>query len=84
MKFAILLIVLLAGCASKPVPPSIVKVAVEMPCQVAVPNRPVFPADDLELEADIWTLGTALWADRKAREAYEIDLRMRLVGCTKQ
>ncbi len=77
----LLMVVLLAGCAT-PVPPTVVKEAVIMPCQTAVPDRPSFPADDLGLEADIFVMGTALWADRKAREAYEIDLRTRLIGCT--
>ena len=80
---AILLLAALVGCATKPIPPTVVKEAVIMPCPVAVPDRPVFPADDLALDADIWTLGTALYADRLAREAYEIDLRARLIGCTK-
>ena len=80
---AIMLVLLLAGCASKPIPPTVVKEAVIMPCQTQVPDRPAFPADDLGLEADIWTLGTALWADRLAREAHIIDLRTRLIGCTR-
>ena len=85
MRTAILLvIVLLAGCGTIPVPAGTVKEAVWTPCPVDVPERPVFPADTLIWDEDLWTIGTTLYADRQARQAYEIKLEDRLIGCTKK
>ena len=72
----------LAGCASEPTAPGTVKVPVATPCDAPVPTRPVFPADTLTGAEDIFTLGKTLWADRKAREAYELEVRTALEGCT--
>lgn len=79
---AALLALLLAGCATQTAPPT-VKVPVYLPCPTDIPARPTFPADALTEQDDIWALGTALWADRLARESYEISLRVRLIGCTR-
>lgn len=75
---------LLAGCLTTGTAPSVVKEAVYQPCEVAVPSVPHFPADDLTGDEDIWTKGTVLWADRKARRAYELEVRTALEGCTKK
>lgn len=72
----------LAGCAGSPTAPATVKVPVPMPCDVDVPALPVFPADTLTGDEDIFTLGKTLWADRKARQAYELKVRTALEGCT--
>ncbi len=72
----------LAGCAGTPTAPATVKVAVATPCDAPVPVKPVFPADTLTGDEDIFTLGKTLWADRKARQAYEIEIRTALEGCT--
>lgn len=72
----------LSGCAGAPVAPATVRVAVAQPCDAPVPAKPVFPADTLSGDEDIFTLGKTLWADRKARAAYEIELRTALEGCT--
>jgi hypothetical protein len=75
-------IFLLAGCADTPTAPGVVKEAVYMPCDAPVPALPVFPADTLTGDEDIFTLGKTLWADRKARQAYELKVRTALEGCT--
>lgn len=72
----------LAGCAGSPTAPGTVKVAVSTPCEADVPALPVFPADTLTGDEDIFTLGKTLWADRKARQAYELKVRTALEGCT--
>jgi len=72
----------LAGCAGSPTAPGTVKVPVPMPCDADVPALPVFPADTLTGDEDIFTLGKTLWADRKARQAYELKVRTALEGCT--
>ena len=77
------LLVSLAGCAGTPTAPATVAIAVaEPPCRVSPPPRPVFPVDALAADADIWTIGTALWADRLARRAYELELETAIRGCS--
>lgn len=81
---AALAALLLAGCAAAEVAPPAVSTAVpEAPCDADVPARPVFPADALTGNEDIFTLGTTLWADRKARRAYELQLEAIAEGCTR-
>ncbi len=70
-----------AGCASTETAPSTVSKAVATPCPTSMPDKPVFPADRLTGDEDIWTLATTLWADHKERKAYEIKLEVRLQGC---
>ena len=72
----------LAGCAADLTAPATVKVAVAMSCEADVPALPVFPADTLTGDEDIFTLGKTLWADRKTRQAYELKVRTALEGCT--
>lgn len=81
-KLMCVLPLLLFGCGTTGTAPGSVKEAVYQPCDVAVPAVPHFPADDLTGEEDIWTKGTVLWADRKARRAYELEVRTALEGCT--
>lgn len=76
-----LVTLLLAACAAPATAPATVKVPVPVPCQAAVPARPVFPAEALTGDEDLWTIGKALWADLLAREAYERQLRTALEGC---
>lgn len=78
----VLVALALAGCADAPTAPGVVKEAVYMPCDAPVPALPVFPADTLIGDEDIFTLGKTLWADRKARQAYELTVRTALEGCT--
>jgi len=74
---------ILAGCAGTPTAPAVVKEAVYMPCNAPVPALPVFPADTLAGDEDLWTMGKTLWADRQARQAYELEIRTALEGCVK-
>lgn len=86
MKMIVILILtlFLVGCFNKKPQSAIeAKVAVETPCTVTVPQRPVFPADNLTGEEDIFMIGMAMWADRKARQAYDTQLEIALKGCTK-
>jgi len=84
MKPLLIIMVALAlfGCAGGATAPGVVKEAVYMPCDAPVPAVPVFPADTLSGDEDIFTLGKTLWADRKARQAYELTVRTALEGCT--
>lgn len=82
MCLAALAAIVLAGCVSTATAPGTVKVAVAAACDAPVPAKPVFPADTLTGDEDIFTLGKTLWADRKARQAYELEVRTALEGCT--
>ena len=77
-----LLLAVLSGCGTVPAIPATVAVAVPQPCDAPVPDKPVFPAEALTGAEDIFTLGKTLWADLKARQAYELKLRTALEGCT--
>lgn len=85
MKLLLIILVALAiaGCAGGAAAPGIVKEAVYMPCNAPVPEKPVFPADTLTGDEDLWTMGKTLWADHKTRQAYELELRTALEGCVK-
>lgn len=83
MCLAALSVIALAGCAGTATAPGTVKVAVATACDAPVPAKPVFPADTLTGDEDIFTLGKTLWADRKARQAYEMEIRTALEGCVK-
>jgi hypothetical protein len=75
------LLLLLSGCATAPAPAITVKTAVAEPCPTTVPPRPAYAGDRLTGDEDLWTIGTALWAERKQRQAHELDLTLRLKGC---
>lgn len=72
---------LVAGCASGPETVREVRVPVPVACLAAMPEKPAFPADDLDPAADLWTKGTTLWADRAARQAYEKTIETTLRAC---
>lgn len=76
----------LAGCATQTVAPQVVKQAVaEAPCDAGKrPQRPVLPADGLTGDEDIFALSTTLWADRKARRAYEAPLEKFAEECSRR
>lgn len=79
---------LLAGCSSwwqKAAPPAVKEAVAEAPCSPSrIPPKPTFPADSLAGDEDIFTLGSTLWADRKARRAYELQVETVLKGCTEK
>lgn len=79
-----LVVVLLAGCAAQETaPPTVSQAVAEAPCKAAVPPRPVFPTEALTGKEDLWTIATTLWADHKARRAYELQLETIVDGCTR-
>jgi len=79
-------IALLAGCAAQETAGGVVKEAVATAtCDGSkVPQRPAFPADVLTGKEDIFTIGSTLWADRKARQAYELPLEAFYAECSKR
>ena len=80
----LLLCVMLSGCVTTGTAPGAVKQAVpEAPCKANLAARPIYPADTLTGDEDIWVMGTQLWADRKARQARELVLETTIEGCTK-
>lgn len=76
----LVLAMLLTGCASPGATVNVSK-AVAQACPTTVPPRPAYPVDRLTGDEDEWAIGTALWAERKLRQAHEIDLTNRLRGC---
>ncbi len=81
---ALALLLLLAGCAAMETAPATVPQAVaEAPCKAELSAKPVYPADTLRGDEDIFVMGTTLWADRKARQARELVLETTIEGCTK-
>ena len=84
MKTALLMLcAAIAGCGMLETAPITVDRAVaEAPCKVDVPVRPVFPADTLTGDEDIFTIGKTLWADRLARRGYGLQLETAIKGCS--
>lgn len=84
MRTALLFAALLAGCQTTSTAPTVTKQAVpEAPCKASLKAKPAYPADTLKGDEDIWSIGLALWADRKARQARELELETVVEGCTK-
>lgn len=82
---AVILAVLLAGCASRTVIETVeVKVPVMVPCAVVFPPEPVWESSRLTRESDIFTIVKSLWAEREQRIGYEIVLKASAAGCTQQ
>lgn len=81
---AIVAALLLAGCETTGTAPATVKQAVpEAPCKAALRPKPVYPVDTLKGDEDLFVMGTAWDADRKARRARELELETALEGCTR-
>lgn len=84
MRAVLLAVVLAAGCATETAPQT-GKAVAEAPCDAGKkPQRPVFPAEALTGQEDIWVMGTTLWADHKARRAYELALEKFADECSKK
>lgn len=75
-----------AGCAAQQTAGGVTKEAVATAtCDGSkVPPRPAFPADALTGKEDVFTIGVTLWADRKARQAYELPLEAFYAECSKR
>lgn len=78
---AVVLLVLLSGCASAP---QLVQVRVPVPveCRVATPARPAMPTDAIAPGATLATKVGAALAELEIREGYEGELRAALEACT--
>jgi hypothetical protein len=71
----------LTGCADMAPKVLEVKVPVQVPCKVDLPQRPVFAVDGLPIGADIWEQMKALRAERKQRQGYEAELEAAVRAC---
>lgn len=83
MKAALLLIpavLLLAGCDTLTRLRE-VKVAVPVACQIAEPERPSMPTEDLDAEAPVDVQARYLRAEIELRDGYEDKLVTALRGC---
>lgn len=83
MKAALLLIpavLLLAGCDT-PTQVREVKVVVPVACQIAEPERPSMPTEDLDPEAPVDAQARHMRAEIELREGYEDKLVTALRGC---
>ncbi|KAB8042540.1 hypothetical protein [Janthinobacterium aquaticum] len=78
---AVLLVVLLAGCASVPPAPVHVEVPVVVPCIGEVPQRPVYEFDQLPASAADGEIILALARDWTRGRAYEGVLEAVVAGC---
>ncbi|MCZ4315181.1 hypothetical protein O4H66_17375 [Comamonadaceae bacterium G21597-S1] len=78
---ALVLLVLLPGCATTPAQLQPVHVAVPVPCQAVVPDRPVMPTESLQLGVTLFGFVTAAQAEIERREGYEQRLLAALLGC---
>lgn len=76
--------VLLVGCGAAPsarVEIQQVKVAVPVPCDESVPERPNMPTEHLPAGADVDMYVQAAGAELERREGYETELRAALANC---
>ena len=68
---------LLAGCAA----PDVQRIAVPVPCRVALPARPLMPTEGLPPDVPLDDFIAAAIAELERREGYEIQLRAALDAC---
>ena len=84
---ALLLVLLLAACATAPIPqPDIVRtvevrVPVGIPCKVVLPPVPLWELDRTSPDAPLFDLVKAAAIELKQRAAYEILLLAAAVSC---
>jgi len=81
---ALLLLLGASGCSTTPAPVVTISKAVWTPCPTTVPPRPAYATETLTGDEDLWRLWTAWSAERRQREAHELDLRSRLIGCVEK
>jgi len=77
-------VLLLAGCASQtplPTTPKQVEIPVPVPCKVPQIEKPSFAVDGLPIGSDIWDQMSALRAERKQRQGYELKLEAAVKSC---
>ena len=76
MRAIIAACVLLAGCSTQ-----VQRVAVPVPCRVAIPARPIMPTESLPVDASLDAFVQAAAAEIERREGYETQLRAALGAC---
>ena len=74
-------IILLAGCASGPVVPEVVRVPVPVPCIEATPAKPVFLSDSDLLALDDFGLVVSLARERRLYQGYTAEIEAVIAGC---
>lgn len=72
-------LLLMAGCSV--LPRKTVYVPVSTPCEVVLPDQPVWATASLDDDATIWVQVKALLAERRQRIAYERELRAAAESC---
>lgn len=77
----LLLLLLVAGCATQRPPPEIVKVPVSIPCVKSVPVRPVYAVRSLLTDATDGAIVLALALDLPLHLKYEGELEAIIEGC---
>lgn len=82
MRFLVAISALLAGCQANPVP-AVVKIPVQVPCEVAMPKRPAWATESLARDAGIYDRVKALLAEREQRIGYETELEAAVGACGK-
>ncbi|WWQ12965.1 hypothetical protein PQ43W_19 [Ralstonia phage PQ43W] len=80
----LLLVLLLAGCASEPqivYKPQRVEVPVAVPCKVKAPDKPTWGLSGASVTDDIYVKGRAALAEILQRQAYEAQLEAAVGAC---
>lgn len=81
MKMLLAACVLMTGCATAQPVPVTVRVPVPVPCDVPDVARPAMPTEALPVDAGVFIVGRALWAEIEVREGYEAQLRAAAGAC---
>lgn len=79
-QIAVIAVLALAGCATKPI--TTIKVPVAVECRETVPDRPGMPTEQFTVKPTLDQYTQAAQAEIARREGYEIKLRTALVICT--
>lgn len=86
MKYAMLSVFLVAGCAASPEVRYVtkeVKVPVPVKCEVSIPPEPRWATKDVKPEANIFDKVKALASEIEQREGFDIVLRSIIESCSK-
>lgn len=74
-------LLLLAGCASGPHVPEVVRVPVPIPCIQESPSKPVFLSDAELLALDDFGVVVSLARERRLYQGYVAELEATVAGC---